>query len=95
MTVQTFRKRPVEVCAIQWTGENEHELREWTGGQFSADPVGERAEGQIDAEVYDVLHATWVGLTVGQWVIKGVKGEFYPIAQDVLAETYEPVGDPS
>jgi hypothetical protein len=43
--------------------------------------------------VYDELHSTWVGMYTGQWIIKGVKGEFYPINEEVLAETYEPVGD--
>jgi hypothetical protein len=36
------------------------------------------------------LHTTWVGVKTGQWIVRGVKGEFYPIAEDVLAETYEP-----
>ncbi len=31
-------------------------------------------------------------LTPGDWVIRGVKGEFYPIKPDIFAETYEPVG---
>ena len=29
----------------------------------------------------------------GDWIIKGVKGEFYPIKNDIFIETYEPVKD--
>jgi hypothetical protein len=43
--------------------------------------------------VFDVLHESWVGVKTGQWVIRGVAGEFYPIDEAVLAETYEPVAD--
>jgi hypothetical protein len=91
-TPTVFRKKPVQVEAMQWTGSNEAELVEFTDGRFIAiDPADfTHAEG-ITARVYDVLHSTWVGLHTGQWVIKGIAGEFYPIAEDVLRETYERV----
>ena len=41
--------------------------------------------------MYDRLHSTWVLVYTGQHIVRGVKGEFYPIAEDVLAETYEAV----
>ncbi|MER7815612.1 hypothetical protein [Streptomyces sp. NPDC096153] len=89
-----YRKLPVEVEAIEWTGNNEAELIEFTRDYFRAVPADEqraipRAPG-ITAEVYDALHATWVGVKTGQHVVRGVKGEFYPIDPAVLAETYEP-----
>jgi len=31
--------------------------------------------------------------TIGDWIIKGVKGEFYPCKPDIFLKTYEPVGD--
>lgn len=42
------------------------------------------------ATVFDKLHSTWVLVFDGRWIIKGVKGEFYPCADDVFRETYEP-----
>jgi hypothetical protein len=90
MTV--YRKLPVIVEAIQWTGENETELRDWTGGKFETAEPGDW-DGDITAQVYDELHSTWVGVKTGHSVVRGVKGEFYPIAEDVLAETYEVVYD--
>lgn len=93
MTVQQFRKRPIVVQAIQWTGDNEREIREWCGpGFFGVVAPEDRSDDpEITAEVLDTLHSTWVGVKTGQWVVRGVKGELYPIAEDVLAETYEPV----
>lgn len=32
-------------------------------------------------------------VTPGDWIIKGVKGEFYPVKPDIFAATYEPVED--
>jgi hypothetical protein len=91
-----FRKKPVEIEAVQWTGDNEDELHTFTAGQFYATDDDDRANSEdpeATASVFDVLHSTWVLVYTGQWVIRGVKGEFYPIAEDVLAETYERIGE--
>lgn len=95
MTTPTlFRKKPVTVQAVQWTGDNEDELIAFTGGNFfTIDPEDRGDDPDRTAQVYDKLHSTWVGVYTGQWIVKGVKGEFYPIAEDVLAETYERVED--
>lgn len=42
----------------------------------------------VVAAVYDVLHETWVGVKVGQWIIRGTKGEFYPCEDEVFEEKY-------
>lgn len=96
MPEQLFRKRPVVVAAIQWTGDNEREIREWCGpGHFGAIAPEDRVDPEITAEVLDTLHSTWVGVKTGQWIIRGVKGDFCPIDEAVLAETYEPVASPA
>ena len=89
MTIRHFRKKPITIAAVQWTGDNADELVEFTGGRFRALSPG----GAITAEVFDDLHATWVGVMTDQWVIRGVKGEFYPCDPDVLAETYDEATD--
>ncbi|MFI1701993.1 hypothetical protein ACH419_39435 [Streptomyces bobili] len=88
------RKKPVEVDTIQWTGDNETAVQAFTGGpsNFYALDTEDR-EGSDDPEatatVYDRLHSTWVLVYTGQHIVRGVKGEHYPIAEDVLAETYD------
>lgn len=85
--ITVYRKKPVEVEAVQWTGSNEAELTRFTGHQFRTI----ESVTAYTAQVYDVLHDTWVDMKTGQSVIRGIKGEFYPIDEQVLAETYERV----
>jgi hypothetical protein len=33
----------------------------------------------------------WLCVDPGDWIVKGVRGEFYPVHPDIFAETYEPV----
>ena len=91
-TVQHFRKRPVTVSAMQWLGTNADDLIEFTDGKFRTAPcpIG---PGQ-DAEVFDQLHNTWIGVNPRDWIVRGVLGEFYPCREDVFAETYEAAGEP-
>jgi len=86
MTIREYRKKPLTVRAVQWTGDNESELHVFTGGRFQAvDPEDRGDDPAITGAVLDVLHSTWVGVKDGQWVIQGVKGEHYPIDEEVLA----------
>lgn len=93
-SVTRWRKKPVEVEAIQWTGENLADVQAFTGSAlFGAVAPEDRSEDpDMTAEVFDKLHSTWVHVYDGQWIIKGIQGEFYPIAADVLAATYDPAG---
>lgn len=76
-----YRKKPVVIEAVQWTGENFDEVYEftnktclWVGGEL----IIETLEGDHLARV-------------GDYIIKGVKGEFYPCKPDIFEQTYEPV----
>lgn len=92
--VVRLRKRPTEIEAIQFDGTNHDAIAAFTGGRFwPVDPQDRGDDPEIVAQVYDVLHSTWVGVKVGDWVAKGMRGEFYPIDDAVLAETYEVAGN--
>lgn len=76
-----FRKKPVVVEARQFQPGTGPDLAAWCGGYFVNDALGyavliETLEGQMRADP-------------GDWIIRGVKGEFYPCKPDVFAETYE------
>lgn len=92
---ERFRKRPIEVDAVQWTGDNASEVKAFVGQRNNGEDgflLPSEITGVWDhAHVYDVLHETWVSVFIDQWVIKGVRGEFYPIDETVLADTYERV----
>jgi hypothetical protein len=88
-----FRKRPIVIEAVQWTGENAADVTQFAGDCFRLVPEEYREDDPLrTAEVFDVLHATWMGLRNGQWVIKGIRGEFYPHDESMFAEIYEPAG---
>lgn len=86
MTV--YRKKPVVIEAIQFVGgrESAAEIKAFAGDSyvcwwFNHDDIGiETLEG--------TMHAS-----PGDWIIKGVKGEFYPCKPDIFELTYESVPD--
>lgn len=93
--ITRWRKKPIEVEAVQWTGENIDAMFEFAGCD-KFDLLDEQQRRDCDdpeatAAVFDILHSTWVLVLDGQWIIKGIRGEFYPCADDVFRETYEQV----
>jgi len=82
MATQRFRKRPVVIEAVQWTGSNCSEVDAFLGDGDECEPgrplVIETLEGDMTAQVED-------------WIIRGVKGELYPCKPDIFAATYEAV----
>src|SRR5712692_10307361 len=81
-----FRKKPVVIEARQFTGTSESvdELLQWMkpGGGFA-----EHAKSTMLIETSEGIMTA----QIGDWIIKGVKGEFYPCKPDIFAATYEPV----
>ena len=76
-----FRKKPVTVEAIQWTGTNIEEL-------LAFDPAIALYEGK-DSLYVPTLEGN-MEASKGDWIIKGVKGEFYPCKPDIFEATYQP-----
>lgn len=90
-----YRKRPVEVEAMQWTGDNGDELLSWTdGGFYVLDPEDGAWCGNPEATgaLYVGANSTELPIETGEWVIHDSKG-FYPCKADVFTETYEPVSE--
>lgn len=89
-----FRKKPVEIQAVRWTGGNDADLDQFAGDYFAALDEQDRAncnDPEATAQIFDALHSTWVLVYDGNWIIRGVKGEFYPCRDDIFRETYEVV----
>lgn len=79
-----YRKKPVVIHAIQWTGENHRELREFTKLNFGASDNGNCIVKTLEGE-----HIA----SIGDYIIKGIKGEFYPCKPDIFEMTYDLVCD--
>jgi hypothetical protein len=92
MTARRYRKKPVVVEAVQWTGTNVDEMTDFAGLDFApVDPDNRADDPEITGSIRDYLHSTWIGVKTGQYVVRGVRGEYYPIDAGVLAETYDEV----
>lgn len=79
-----YRKKPLVIDAIQYTGENVNEIVIKLGME----------EISCDLLSNDLLIDTLEGemrCSVGDYVIKGIKGEFYPCKEDIFLQTYEPL----
>lgn len=87
-----YRKKPVIIEAVRWDGKNVHEVLEF--GDTSPLPVwGD--DFKVNDAAGEVLIVTLEGTMTaskGDWIIRGVKGEFYPCKPDIFEATYEPVG---
>jgi hypothetical protein len=89
-----YRKRPIEVEAVQWTGSNAAQMNHFAASHFAVLDEPDRAtcdDPDATAQVYDALHSTWVPVQTDDWIVQGVHGEFYPCRNDVFEITYEPV----
>lgn len=76
-----FRKKPVVIDAVQWTGHNDVEIESFAGGALAWHPVHL-------SPVIHTLEGDHLG-SRGDWIIKGVKGEFYFCKPDIFEQTYE------
>ena len=85
-----YRKKPVVIEAFKWTGdENQTEDPEWIINAIRASKV------RIDYNPLSMKIVTLEGImtaTPGDFIIKGVQGEFYPCKPDIFEKTYELVG---
>ncbi len=79
-----YRKKPVVVEAVCWTGANVDEVLGFILAAGSA-----RRSGP-SAILIDTLEGT-MRADKGDWIIRGVKGEFYPCKPDIFETTYESV----
>ena len=78
-----FRKKPIVIDAVQFTGLNFEEMEEFVGGDAEF-----RNGGLLIATLEGAMTAA-----VNDWIIKGVQGEFYPCKPDIFEATYELVVD--
>lgn len=77
-----YKTRPCEIEAIQWTGKNIIELLDWGQGNILWNDVDDlfidTLEGRMKADIND-------------YIIKGLRGEFYPCKPDVFEKKYEKI----
>jgi len=82
-----FRKKPVVIEAVQFVGgrESAEEILGFVGSARAA-----TWHFNHDTIAIQTLEGTMIARS-GDWVIRGVRGEFYPCKPDIFEATYEPV----
>ena len=91
-----FRKKPLVIEAIQWNGENVEEINNFTNGKIKyEESIGGSEKGEDYPQKYTrliipTLEGDHLAL-IGDWIIKGIKGEFYPCKKDIFEATYEQI----
>ena len=84
-----YRKKPVVIEAVQWDGENLDEVMTFCNGDASYELMARGSSELVIATLEDgELIARHVA-SVGDFIIKGVAGEFYPCKPDIFDKTYE------
>lgn len=89
-----YRKKPVVVDAVQWTGSNHREMYDFLTGnvdgyiQASGDCFYIDHDKVAGGLVIKTLEGEHIAST-GDFIIKGVNGEFYPCKPDIFEKTYE------
>lgn len=84
----SFRKKPVVIEAVQFVGHNYAAIAAFTDGaaRYSSTRCGD-----VETNCCLII-PTLEGdhkANVGDWIIKGVNGEFYPCKPDIFAKTYD------
>lgn len=83
-----FRKKPVVIEAIQWSG-SKHQLPTLIQ-DFGCKCFGNTGPDGIIRLVIPTLEGD-MRVEPKDWIIKGVKGEFYPCKPEIFEMTYEKV----
>ena len=76
-----FRKKPIVIEAVQWVGD-------WKEIQEFCKSAEDQDGNLLIPTLEGVMYAN---VNVGDWIIKGVSGEFYPCKPDIFEQTYEAV----
>lgn len=77
-----YRKKPVVIEAVRLSESNLTEVARWTHA--------------ISASLGGLYLATLEGTmiaAIGDWIVCGVQGEFYPVKAEIFHQTYELVED--
>lgn len=87
-----FRKKPVVIEAMQFNGTHQSafEIVRWAGSSSKVEHIETTVKEHPHVIKIETLEGTHRAFR-GDWIIKGIKGEFYPCKPDIFEATYERV----
>ncbi len=90
-----YRKKPVEIEAVEWKGNNLRDIYVFMGEDVTFNDWREQDRfhdlensKRINGFYINTLEGS-MKVNIGDFVIKGVNGEFYPCKPDIFEKTYE------
>lgn len=90
--VVKYRRKPVIIEAIQFVKDNSHEIEAWSNRQVFSSPVYEPTQDNPSGLYLQIRTLEGIMTAIpGDYIIKGIKGEFYPCKPDIFELTYEEV----
>lgn len=83
-----YRKKPIIIEAMQWDGsfQSTNTIAKWIGKNITV------FNGSFQHIVITTLEGN-MRAEVGDWIIRGINGEFYPCKPNIFERTYELVHD--
>ena len=87
--MRKYVKKPVVIEAVQWDGENLDEVMTFCNGDASYELMARGSSELVIATLEDGESIARHVASVGDFIIKGVSGEFYPCKPDIFDKTYE------
>ncbi len=90
-----FRKKPVVIEAWHVTEETLHQpMPDWMFDAFTSHKAWSDPGPSGVSGIYIVTLEGTMRADIGDWIIRGVKGELYPCKPDIFDATYDPVPSP-
>jgi hypothetical protein len=86
-----YRKKPIVIEAIQFNGKNFSEISEFSSGK-AKQIIAYEGNTPIETDFININTLEGVMTAIkGDFIIKGIQGEFYPCKPDIFEQTYEKI----
>ena len=89
--IKKYCKKPVVIEAVKYDGFNPFEIKEFCEGKARVEIYDAAWKAGVAGVKADIFIETLEGthhVSKGDYVIKGVEGEFYPCKPDIFEKTY-------
>lgn len=93
MEITTLQAKPVQVKAVKWDGTEEslQLIEQFVPGDELT--IRRYANTMFALDVWNYLEKQYIHCPLGHWIIRGLKGEFYPCEEEALFMKYDIVDD--
>lgn len=88
MKILKVRKKPIVVEALQWTGKNIEEVKDFLGEKYIDKQITLLSNPSIPVFAIKTLEGDMY-INLGSYIIRGVEGEFWAIKESIFDKTYE------